>query len=243
VQNRTDTAGSFTWVVTGPVTSAARIRIAWPDDGSVQDVSDVDFRISSRITVTAPNIAVTWGAGSTRTVTWNHNYGAGQTFDIAFSPDAGASWTPLASGVPAATATTGTYTGRMPATLTSQALIRVSPAGNSGDGDVSNVTFTMEAPSITVNTPNTNVAWPVGGTRTIRWTHNLGQAEQVNIEISRDGGATWTAIASGVPNSGNTAGVSDWMVVGPATAAARIRVTWVTNNVVQDVSNVNFRVQ
>ena len=60
--------------VNGPVTSAARVRVTWPA-GAAQDTSDVDFRVGSRIAVTAPNTALTWGAESTRTVTWNHDYG------------------------------------------------------------------------------------------------------------------------------------------------------------------------
>jgi Bacterial Ig domain/Divergent InlB B-repeat domain len=243
VQNTANTSGSFDWVVTGPVTAAARMRVAWAQNTAVADISNVAFRIGSSITVTAPNTAETWGAGSTRTVTWNHSYGASQTFDLAFSPDAGASWMPLASGVPAATGTTGTYTGPMPNTLTTQALIRVSPAGNAGDGDVSNVTFSLAVPIISVTAPNTNVAWPVGASRSIRWTHNLGQAEQVNIEVSRDGGNTWTTIASGVTNSADGSGVFSWTVSGPATTTARIRVTWTADGAVQDVSNVNFRIQ
>jgi hypothetical protein len=246
VQNSANTTGTYIWSgVTGPVTSAARVRAIWTSDGAVQDVSNVDFRISSRITVTAPNTNVNWGAGSTRTVTWNHNYGTSQTFDVSFSPDAGATWVPLAAAVPALTATTGTYTGAMPAVVTTQALIRVSPAGAVADGDISNVVFTLAAPFVTVNSPNTNVNWGTGQARNVGWSHNLGTAESVTIEVSRDAGLNWTSITPGpqVPNSGTTSGTFSWTVTGPATTQARIRVTWAANGAVTDISNVNFRIQ
>ena len=243
VPNGTNTSGSFNWTVTGPVTNAARIRVVWTKDSAVQDMSDVNFRVASRITVTAPNTNVTWGAGSVRTVTWNHNYGAAQTFDIAFSPDNGATWSQVASGIPAATATTGSYSGQMPTNVTTQALMRVSPAGNAGDGDVSNVPFTLASPTVTVTSPNTNVNWAIGSIHNVTWTHNLGTAESVRIELSTDGGATWTTVSPSVTNSANTSGSFSWTVTAPATSTARIRVTWIANGAVQDISNVNFRIQ
>ena len=151
--------------------------------------------------MTAPNTALSWAAGSARTVTWTHNYGLGQRFDIAFSPTAGATWIPVATDVAAATATTGTYTGPLPAVVTPQALIRVSPTGNVGDGDVSNVTFATPAPTITVTAPNTNVPWTVGSQRSASWSHNLGGPSCGNIDVSRDGGATWVPIITNRLNS------------------------------------------
>jgi len=243
VPNSANTTGSFDWIVKGPVTNAARIRVTWIRDNGVQDVSDVDFRVASRITVTQPNANQTWGAGSIRTITWNHDYGASQTFDVALSPDNGASWVFLASGVPAATATSGTFTGPMPSTVTTQALLRVSPAGNVGDGDVSNGPSTLATPAIAVTSPNTNVNWPIGSSRNISWSHNLGTSESVEIAVSRDGGSTWTSVASAVPDSANTSGTFNWTVTGPPSSAGRIRIIWTRDGHVQDVSDVNFRIQ
>jgi hypothetical protein len=39
------TAGSFTWTVTGPTTTRARIRVTWTKLGTATDTSDVNFRI------------------------------------------------------------------------------------------------------------------------------------------------------------------------------------------------------
>jgi hypothetical protein len=242
VPNRTLTSGTFSWTVAGPVTTGALVRVSRMSDSAVQDVSNVPFAVTSRIAVTAPNSAVTWSAGSRRTITWTHDYGVGQAFDLYFSPDNGASWMAIASAVPATTATAGAYTGALPAILTTQALVRVSPAGSVGDGDASNVAFTLTAPSIRVTSPNTTVSWTIGSTRSITWTHNLGQSDAVNVEISRNGGTSWTTIASNVGNTGTTSGTFSWVVTGPATTTARIRVTWVANGSVQDSSDVNFRI-
>jgi len=208
-----------------------------------QDISDVNFTISSAVTVTAPNTAVAWAVGSARTVTWTHSLGVAQAFDVDFSPDNGATWVPMASAVPAATSTTGTYTGAMPTTVTAQALVRVSPTGVPINGDTSNVVFSLVAPTVTVTAPNTNVNWVIGSAHNLTWSHNLGTLESVQIEVSRDGGSTWSVLTASQQNTASTSGTLSWTVTGPATTSARIRITWTKNSAAQDISNVNFRIQ
>jgi hypothetical protein len=236
------TSGTYSWAVSGPPTSQARIRVTWSVDGTVTDFSNVNFTILPRTTVTAPNTAVTWGAGSTRQVTWSHNLGVGGLVDIDFSPDNGNTWVPLAAAVASNAATTGTYTGPMPATVTTQGLIRVSPSSDPTSGDVSDVPFTLAAPTVTVTTPNTNVSWAVGTTQAIKWNHNLGTLDFVRIELARDGVNYTETIAASAPNTANANGTFNWIVSGPSTTTARIRITWVANGTITDISNVNFRI-
>ena len=195
--------------------------------------------MTSGITVTSPNTNVTWAAGSRRTVTWNHNYAADQIFNVDVSTNNGASWTTVAAGQ----FPTSSVTIFMPMTLTTQALVRVSPLGSPADGDVSNVPFTLAVPTVTVTAPNTNVSWPIGANRNITWSHNLGDLESVRLEVSRDGGTTWELITAGVVNTNNANGSFSWTVTGPATTTARIRVTWTQNSATTDDSNTNFGVQ
>jgi hypothetical protein len=60
----------------------------------------------------------------------------------------------------------------------------------------------------------------------------------VKIELSRDGGTSWTALAS-TPNDGS----HSWTVSGPATTQVRIRVSSVANPTVADVSNVDATIE
>ena len=237
------TSGTYGWTVSGPPTKQARIRVSWTVDPSVTDSSDVNFTILPRVTVTAPNTVVTWGAGSTRSITWTHNLGAAGTVNIYFSPDNGATWAPVALGVASATATTGAYTGLMPTAETTQGLIWVSPTIYPTLGDVSDVPFTLTPPAVTVTAPNTAVSWAIGLTKQIKWSHNLGKLESVKIEIARDGINYTETIAASATNTANTTGTFNWIVTGPATTTARIRVTWTTNAAVTDISNVNFKIQ
>ena len=109
VANATATTGTYSWVVSGPATTQARIRVSASANSAVSDTSDVNFTISGTISVTSPTSGVGWGLGSRRTITWNHTLGAGQTFNILLSTNGGSTFpTTLASGV-AGGATSGSY--------------------------------------------------------------------------------------------------------------------------------------
>src|SRR5262249_57653884 len=99
VTTTTATSVTYSWTVPGPTTTTARIRATWAGDATVTDINDVNFSITSRTRVTAPNTAVTWAGGTTRTVTWSHNLGVGGLVDVDFSVDNGATWSRIGSNV------------------------------------------------------------------------------------------------------------------------------------------------
>jgi hypothetical protein len=233
---------SLPWVVTGPPTSAARVRARWLAGAGTADASDVDFRILSRITVTSPNTAVTWGAGSTRQVSWTHNLDPAEAVNIDLSVDGGQSWTPLAAGVIGQTSTTGSVNLPIVGSPSPGALVRVSQASDPSAFDVSDVPFTLAAPAIVVTSPNSGVSWTIGSARTIAWTHNLGTAERVHVTLSRDDGLTWEPLAASLANAAGTRGTFSWIVTGPPTQTGRIRVQWLSDPGVGDVSDVPFRI-
>ncbi len=232
----------FAWLVTGPPTAHARIRAT--SAGGALDENDGEFTIASPIEVTYPNDAVSWAAGSVRQVKWTHVLGAGQLFDVAVSGDGGATWSSL--GTFAGAATSGTALVTLPQSTTSQALVRVSPAGRPDLADVGDVAFEIAAPFVTVSTPNTAVAWAIGSRHTVRWSHNVGAFEDVIVELSRDAGATWTSLlpaGQAVTNTTDVEGTYSWLVTGPSTTVARMRVAWAKDSAVQDLGDVAFRIR
>jgi probable HAF family extracellular repeat protein len=243
VTTSTSATVSYPWLVTGPPSAQALIRVGLAAQPAVSDTADVTFTLTPSVKVTAPNIAVTWGAGSMRTVSWTHNLSPAETVNVDFSGNGGVSWLPLSLGVANATATTGTAAVALPPLTTSQGVIRVSPTARPADGDVNDAPITLVAPSLSVTAPNTNVNWTAGTVRSIKWNHNLGVRESVQIELSRDGGTTWETLAVDVANTANMSGTFDWTVAGPATASARVRLTWTADTRVQDTSDVSFRIQ
>ena len=240
--NTTATSGQLAWLVTGPLTSQARVRVrtvsGFGSGGIVGDASDANFTIASRIRVTVPNTNVTWAAGTQRLVTWTHTYSTTQLFDVEISTDGGLTWPSILQNVQAPSAGIGSATITMPTTPTTQAVVRVSPAGHPEDGDRSDVPFTLVTPSITVTSPNTNVSATLGSALTIRWTHNLGDVP-IDVSISSDGGATWGEIAHHVTG----ANLYTWNVLPPVTSRARVRVAWAGLVAsAEDVSDVDFTI-
>jgi hypothetical protein len=242
VPNTAAATGTYPWVVTGPATTRARVRVSWTSDPNVQSVSAVDFTISGTITLSAPTGASSWAVGSARTVTWNHTLGAGQSFDIDLSTDNGATFAiPVARAVTAGPSA-GAFDWTVPGPLSTVARLRVTWTDSAAVSRTSGP-FTVAAPTIRVTAPNNAANWAIGTTRAITWTHNLGTKEAADIDLSTDGGATWTSLATGVTNTANTTGSFSWVVSGPPTMTARIRVRWTKNGAAADQSDVNFRIQ
>jgi hypothetical protein len=97
---------------------------------------------------------------------------------------------------------------------------------------------TIEVPLLTVVSPNGGEVWPVGSTQTIRW-RSVGVSGSVRIDISRDGGSTWETI---IPNTSND-GDESWIVKGPPTTHARIRVVSLENPSLWDISDRDFTIR
>jgi Bacterial Ig domain len=234
------------WTPTGPATTMARIRVTARDGfgGTAVDASDASFTIATStptIAVTSPLVTLGWAVGTTRTISWLHNLGASGYVRIELSRNSGATWQVLTPSVRNATATTGSFAWMVSGPTTANALVRVSWLD--GPATASSPRLRIVAPEVVVLSPTSNVSWRVGSRQIIGWGHNLGSAESVRIEVSRDGGASWSTIAASVRASTDVVGGYEWTVTGPATDAARVRVTWTGDSAVQDTSDVNFRIK
>ena len=78
------------------------------------------------------------------------------------------------------------------------------------------------------------------------WLHaaapaNLGIGQQIKLEVTRDGGNTWSPITT-VTTTSATSGSFQWLVTGPATSEARIRASASVDAAVFDVSDVSFAI-
>jgi subtilisin family serine protease len=93
--------------------------------------------------------------------------------------------------------------------------------------------------TLTVTAPNgVGESWAAGSTQTIRWSSS-GVSGNIRIDLSRDGGATWTTLFASVANSGS----KSWRVSGPVTTNALVRITSLNTPSVSDVSNAPFTIR
>jgi hypothetical protein len=184
--------------------------------------------------------------GSPYLIRWTATDNVGVTsIDVAFSSDGGTTYAAVAgcSGL-SGTAQSCTWAGPGPATT--QGRIRVTArdaAGQTGTATSgANFTVVSGTPSLTLTAPNTAVSWAIGSTQAITFDHNLGTGATVVIDLSRDGGATWSSLSPGFVTTSATTGSFGWLVTGPATSAARARVTWAGNPAVTGTSAANFTI-
>ena len=88
-------------------------------------VAAVTINVRPLFRVLSPTVGFTWTVGTQQTITWAHGLGAAATFDLDVSRDGGP-WKRIATGVPAASATTGSYAWTVTPVATSDARIRVT---------------------------------------------------------------------------------------------------------------------
>ncbi len=93
-------------------------------------------------------------------------------------------------------------------------------------------------PAVRLLAPNGGNTYDIGTTVQVRWTatglHN------VRLELSRDGGNNYTEVIN--PSIAANLGSYDWVVTGPETQNARVRVTTPSPTPVSDESNKSFTI-
>lgn len=181
--------------------SQCLVRIAETDD-SPSDSTDSLFSIAPlgtpTITVANPSGGEIWIAGSQANVVWSSS-GAVKDVIIELSTDGGTAWNTLVATTP----NDGIETITVPISPSSTALIRVSET----DGDPTDTTSSFFSiapagtPSVAVTSPNGGETWTTSSSATVTWT-TTGTVGNVKIELSLDGGVSWTNLASNTANDG-----------------------------------------
>src|SRR5688500_15680755 len=188
---------------------------------------------AQELTLVTPNGGEGWTFDSRRRIEWTSTDVSGNV-SLEVSRDAGATWTLITSS----TADDGAFNWTVTPPATTRARIRVCSVSTPALCDASNANFRIAAAIITVVTPNGGESWVFNTTRQIRWTSAGPVGSNVRVELSRDAGATWTTLFASIADDG----AQNWVVDGPATNRARIRVCTVSAPLVCDKSDRNFRI-
>ncbi|MBU1101359.1 MAG: T9SS type A sorting domain-containing protein [Bacteroidetes bacterium] len=184
------------------------------------------------VTVTAPNGGQRFLVNRVENITWTF-YNV-TNVQIDYSTNNGGAWTPVIASTSAAA---GTYAWTIPATLTTQALVRVSDATNAAVvNDVSNAVFTIA--DITVTTPNGAEFWEVASSHDIEWDQS-DLVTEVQIEYSTNTGGSWIVVDPSEVSAG-TSDTFSWTIPNTPTATALVRVTALTGGTGSDVSDAVF---
>jgi hypothetical protein len=186
------------------------------------------------ITVTSPNGGETWYTGENHNVTWTSSNLTGNVCIAVNRSYSGGNWDTLAASV----SNTGSWSWPVTGPATAAVRIRVSSVSQPTVLDISDANFTIVQTSITVTSPNGGETWYTVENDNITWT-SVGPVGNVCIAVNRSySGGSWDTLAASVSNTGSWS----WAVTGPATAAARIRVSSVSQPSVLDISDANFTI-
>jgi hypothetical protein len=223
----------------GPGSYDYTLSVSDGNGGSASDSVHVVVQDTTlpTVTVTAPS-GDSLTASMANTISWTaSDNGQLSGFDVLFAANGGAGYSPV-PGCSGLAGSARSCAWAPPGPASANARIRVvgrDASNNSGSGESA---FAIVDPAVSVTSPNTAVSWHVDWVRTLTWNSNLGSGQNVKIEISRDGGGSWSTIAASTPNAGSYT----WTVTGPATTDARIRVSWTATPSVSDTSDVSFAI-
>lgn len=200
--------GSYSWLIPYTPSAQALVRASNSANTAINDVSNAVFTILMPTPVLiAPNGGETWNVATTQNITWNSTTFVSNV-RIEYSTDNGVTYNLITSSTP----NTGSYAWTIPATPSTQALVRIfnTLSGATTVGDTSNGVFTIANPAIAVTNPTAATQWQVGQSVTLQWTNGAG-ISSVRLEYSTNGGTTWTLITSSTSTT-STGGSYAWTV-------------------------------
>lgn len=229
--------GAFAWT-SGLPPGTYRVRIN--AGGGIQDDGDGDFTIVRRptptITVMYPNGGEVLAVDSVVTIRWTSLDVSGPV-RVEYSIDSGRTWKQAGAG--SADVSAGALTWTVPNDTSSVALVRVVAPDAADTSDAVFAIVERVSTMLRVIDPDGGEHWREGDTITIRWI-SIGVAN-VDIQLSTDGGASWTrTIAQKVPAA---SGQYRWRVARLADTSLSsllLRISASENAAVWDASNGTF---
>jgi len=233
--------GKFTSSITGLTADTTyHVRAYAVNSAGAGYGKDMTFTTSA-ITVTSPDGGEEWIGGNSYPVTWSYIGTPGAKVNIKLYSGKTSKGT-IASGV---SSSAGVYNWTIPAKLPAgeDYRIMIASASNAKNGDISDNPFTIDAPTITVDSPNGGESLAPGDVIPIAWSHTGfdGLAdEKVKIQLYKGNSPNKTITT----NALLSAGVFNWTI--PASQAAgtsyRIKISSKTNGKISDMSGGYFSI-
>ena len=181
---------------------------------------------STAVRVFSPGRSDIAFGGLPYTITWGVSQGTSTVlrFDVELSSDGGKSFVPIdgCGNLPAAARE---CVWNAPGPVTKKAVVRltgIDSAGESLKSDSDLFAVRSGTTQIELKSPNKPVRWGIGSRQSIAWSSGIGEAAALRLELSRDGGASWSTLAPRLAYAQDFL----WTVTGPSTTKGLVRLTW-----------------
>jgi hypothetical protein len=229
---------TYSWTIPHVNSAICLVRVSDASVPTKMDISNNVFTMFPAIIVTNPSNNVAVFAGQTLNIAWTSN-GVSNFYNIDYSINGGSSWISIVFNT---LITTNTYAWTVPATLSTNCLVRVTDNQNTCKQDISDGTFAISSSTanVVITAPNGGENWVACSQQTIQWSAQ-GTSGVYNIEYSVNGGSSWLAVATSYSSPGPNCSYT-WTVPNNLSSNCLIRVTDAANNTRTDQSNAIFTI-
>jgi hypothetical protein len=232
----TNGINNYAWnVPSNLANNNVKIRIFDVVKNEIRTQSIGSFKVGS-VSLTSPIGGENWQAGSSKNITWTKSANV-TTVNIAYTTDDGLNFVTIASNQPGTV-----YNWTIPNGLASTNVkIRISDAASN------NQIFSMSPNAFTISrlfliSPNGGERWRAGSTKSITWDRS-SNINNVNLQyaiVSNPTESDWIDIIASTPAS---SGSYNWNIPEAlSTVNAKIRIRFVSNTTIQDVSDNSFAI-
>ncbi|MFH0838748.1 MAG: Ser-Thr-rich GPI-anchored membrane family protein [Candidatus Omnitrophota bacterium] len=229
--------GSYNWQIPNAISSTVKVKITHTSDGTISDISNLNFKIIGALTVGAPNGGEGWAVAATNQyITWSR-VGTIVNVKLQYSTDSGSTY-PSENIITASTPTAAfSYQWTIPDSVGNHVRVKISDTSDSTVYDESNADFEILA-GFTIVQPNGTEKWTIGDVQNIVW-NITGTTANAKLEYSADSGSSFPfEIIASTDNDGTYG----WTIPDYVSDNIRVRVSDVNNSRAKDVSNNNFSI-
>ena len=207
---------TYLWTIPNTVSTKCKVRVSDITSGGISSTSENLFTIfTPTLALTSPAGGELWRSGTQHNITWTSGYIS--TIKIEYTVDDALNWITITNGTPAVS---GSFAWTTPLLTSTNCLVRISDSANVSQASVSNSTFTIYTPQLTLTTPIGGESWQTGTSHDITWTSSY--MASLKIVYSTDSGTNWTFVASGVPAA---SGKYSWTVPHTASTTCKVKIS------------------
>ncbi len=227
-------SGLFVWEIPTTISSTqCRVKISSVNEETLNDVSDGVFTIFKPVlAVISPNGNENWRSGSEQVIKWTSTNI--ENVKLEYTTNNGISWITINQSV---TASISSYKWIIPVTPSNNCRVRISDVTNENINDISDNTFVIYHPTLTLLSPAGGEKYKAGNKKNITWDYT--SVNNVKLEYSTNGGVSWKIINANTPAESRS---YQWIVEDFPSTNCYIKISDVSEPTLKDSNDTPFTI-